>query len=178
MSLTVEDGTGLADADAYVSVSYVDAYAAKHGNPQSWAHNTLPQKEEKIRLATQSIDLDNFGLWLGYKKVATQALDWPRSGARDEDGRRIDEESLPSRLEEATAELSMEFAAGNSVPLTSQSDSSLIIRERKKLDVLEIETEYASPKRQSTISSYPRVSRLLSRLTIGSGSESGIIFRA
>jgi len=115
MALTVEDGTGLAGADSYVSLSDADQYALDHGNPSTWSLLTESQKEEKLRLAAQGLDLEYFGRWLGTRKETTQALEWPRSEVEDEDGNAVDDDSVPSRIQDAQVELALEFATGKSI---------------------------------------------------------------
>ena len=173
MALTVEDGTGLAGADSYVSVDDADAYSLNHGNPSSWSGQTEPQKEEKLRLATQGLDLEFYGKWLGTRKVSTQALDWPRDSVEDEDGNAVDNASVPERVKDACVELAMELAAGKTIHV-AQSDGATIKRERKKLDVLEIETEYLGGKSNTPVADFPRIERLVARFTTG---DSATIFR-
>lgn len=83
MTLVVEDGTGLATAEAYVSVSDADAYHIARGN-QSWADQTVPSdsKEAALRRATAFIDATYRGRFPGYPASGRrQALEWPRIGA-------------------------------------------------------------------------------------------------
>jgi len=173
MALTVEDGTGLAGADSYVSLSDADQYALDHGNPSTWSLLTESQKEEKLRLAAQGLDLEYFGRWLGTRKETTQALEWPRSEVEDEDGNAVDDDSVPSRIQDAQVELALEFATGKSIH-ASQSDRSRIKSERKRLDVLETETEYLGGKAQSSVASFPKVDRLVARFTTG---DANTLFR-
>jgi len=76
MPLVVEDGTGLSDAEAYVSVADADAYHAQFGNA-NWAAATLASKESALRRAAQYIDTQY--RFRGDPLNDTQALAWPRS---------------------------------------------------------------------------------------------------
>lgn len=78
MALTVEDGTGLATAEAYISVTDADTHHSNFGNA-AWALLTTAQKEQYLRRATQHMLQMYRPRWKGYRKTATQALDWPRS---------------------------------------------------------------------------------------------------
>lgn len=49
--------------------------------------------------------LDQCVNWKGYKKTEDQALRWPRTGVIDPDGHSVDEDSIPTFLKHATAEL-------------------------------------------------------------------------
>jgi hypothetical protein len=79
MALIVEDGTGLANADSYVSVAAFKAYADAHGSDYS-AFTDL-QIEQAARRASQFIDTYR-GRFPGYRvHRRAQGLEWPRYGA-------------------------------------------------------------------------------------------------
>jgi hypothetical protein len=174
MALTVEDGTGLAAADSYNSVAEIDTYNANHGNDPKWNNLTLGQKEEKARLAFQGLDLE-YGLRvLGTVKLETQAGLFPRRGIEDPiDGNVYDEDSVPTKWKDAHAELSIEIARGLTLH-AAQSDSSRVLREKKKLGPLEKEIEYAGGKAGTSVSDFPRIRKLVARLTTG---DVGAVFR-
>lgn len=75
MALIVEDGTGLATAESYVSVSDADAYHVSFGNTD-WAGYSTEQKEIALRRATVYID-SNY-TFAGEKYRLAQRLEWPR----------------------------------------------------------------------------------------------------
>jgi hypothetical protein len=78
MALVVEDGTGLANAESYISVSDASTYFANRGNT-NWPSTDVPTCEHALRAATDFM----VGLyrmrWDGFRTSQTQALDWPRS---------------------------------------------------------------------------------------------------
>lgn len=74
--LIVEDGTGKADAEAYVSVADCTTYAAAHGLTFT---GDEPAKEARIRRATQYLDAQY--TFKGEPQTDTQALAWPRTVA-------------------------------------------------------------------------------------------------
>lgn len=152
MALIVENGTGLADADAYISVSEADAYHTSYGN-DAWADLTDPQKEIAIRRATQYIDA-NFR-FRGVKKFVAQRLEHPRVGYADR-------EVWPEvALSQATAELALRASAG---PLLDDAESEVILREV----VGPIRTDYAFKDAETR---FTVVERLLSKLAYtGDGS--------
>ncbi|MBF0374875.1 MAG: hypothetical protein HQL39_15825, partial [Alphaproteobacteria bacterium] len=55
MSLIVEDGSGLSDANAYVSLAYADGYHALRGNA-AWAAAGQPARESALVRATDHLD--------------------------------------------------------------------------------------------------------------------------
>ena len=76
--LIVEDGTGLADAEVFISVADADDYHAKRDNA-AWAALTTPRKEALLRKASDYL-LQTYSLrWAGYRTSDLQALDWPRT---------------------------------------------------------------------------------------------------
>lgn len=174
MALTVEDGTGLAGADSYNTVAEIDAYNLAHGNDPKWSGQTLQQKEEKARLATQGLDNEYSLRVLGTAKLSTQALLFPRRGIEDPiDGYLVDEDSVPQKWKDAHAELSIEFARGLTLH-AAQSDVTTVLEERKKLGPMEKVTKYAGGKAATAVGDFPRIERMVSRFTTG---DVGTIFR-
>lgn len=139
MALTVEDGTGLSNADALVSLTEVDAYHTKFGNT-TWT-GTNEAKEIAIRRA--SVYLTNSFRWMGWKvNLREQALAWPRTGVVDEDGYAVDSDAVPQEIKDACAELALRelVTPGTMTPDVIPGDA--VTRER----IGELEVEYASAK--------------------------------
>lgn len=109
MALVPEDGTGLPNADSYVSVSEADSYWADHGSPSSWTGAATASKESALRYAT--IWVDNNFAWPGEVVSDTQALRWPRGGVVDDERRPIDSDVIPVRLKSAVMQLANEHIA-------------------------------------------------------------------
>lgn len=83
MTLTVEDGTGLADSDSYVSLADCAVYHESRGN-MCWsdAQFTDVVREAALRRATFYIDPKYRDRFPGYQtKGRGQSLEWPRTGA-------------------------------------------------------------------------------------------------
>lgn len=66
---------------------------------------TANEKEKGLIWSTRL--LDSTMDWFGAKRTLEQSLRWPRSGVLDEDGDNLDYDTIPVRLEEATAELAL-----------------------------------------------------------------------
>ena len=77
MSLIVENGQGLSNAESYISVVDADTYHSDRGNVD-WAVLTTTEKEQLLRAATDYMVAVYRLRWDGYRYVNTQALDWPR----------------------------------------------------------------------------------------------------
>lgn len=125
MSLTVEDGSGITNADSYLGVADATAYHAKYGN-EKWTY--LPDKQDvALRVATQSIDLvyaPQFPVW---ERTTYQALRWPRSGFVDNYGNTIDQGKMPQELLDATAEAALLYIEQELIE--SGTGRSALIRE-------------------------------------------------
>ncbi len=83
MTLIKEDGTGQTDANTYANVTDGDAYHEGHLYGSAWTDATTGNKETALVMATRLID----ALWhfRGFKTHDTQALQWPRELAKDDD---------------------------------------------------------------------------------------------
>src|SRR3954470_1233446 len=86
----------------------------------AWTGATTPNKEKALAMATRLID--GFFQFNGFKRLASQALQWPRRECRDPDasvtaaaglllpiGPFLDETKVPAGVVNATAELAREL---------------------------------------------------------------------
>lgn len=78
MSLVVEDGTGMATAEAFGSVADAEAYFAAWGTPTGWATATTAAKETALRKGARALEAWYRARFVGRRKNETQALSWPR----------------------------------------------------------------------------------------------------
>lgn len=99
--LTVEDGTGLPDADSYVGVGEADAILLAEVGNESWPESAAEDRERALRTATRVIDMTQ--RWLGVPTTTTQALAWPRMYAMRPDGSggEIASDEIPTALKVA-----------------------------------------------------------------------------
>ena len=118
-----EDGTGLANADAYVSVEFADEYFSARGN-QTWAGLGSADKEAAIIKATDYLEAAYFDKWQGERLKADQALSFPRSPF-----------GMPAKFKSAVCELAIRANAGELM-----SDVERLTTKEK---VGSIEVEYA-----------------------------------
>lgn len=137
MPLVIEDGSLVANANSFVSVAEVRAYANARTSP---IPTNDPAGDAAIEAACiVAIDfLETFrGEYQGGKvDPASQSLQWPRSGVTI-DGWQVPTNTIPKLLKDAQCQLAIDVAAG--VDLMPSGDGREVIR--KKIDVLE--TEYA-----------------------------------
>lgn len=122
--LIKEDGTGKADANAYADVAEADAYHEGHLYATDWTGANGTTKTAALVMATRLIDA--FYQFRGFKAHDTQALQWPREFARDDDAlhQRVflslmsrDEffanNLVPTALRDATIETARELIKAN-----------------------------------------------------------------
>lgn len=99
MPLIVETGSGLVNADTYLSDADFTAYCIARGRDTSTS--TLTARENALRNATDYIN--TIGRYKGSRLTDAQALEFPRSGLFDWDNRPVT--GVPKRVRDATAEL-------------------------------------------------------------------------
>jgi len=135
MALTVEDGTGVTGADAYISLADAEAlYLDRNG--EAWS-GTDALKEAAIRRATSFVDSLRFvGSPVGKR---TQALQWPREDATDRNGFDIPEDEVPDEVETATGILAFAELTTPGI-LSPEVDRSALV---KSETVGPISVEYA-----------------------------------
>jgi hypothetical protein len=107
--LIVEDGTGKADAESYLSVAefvaYCDARGLDHG---SHGHNDT-QREIALRKATAYVD--TISRYKGQRLAPAQALEFPRDALYDWSGHPVT--GVPKRVKDACAELASRALEGD-----------------------------------------------------------------
>lgn len=136
MALTVEDGTGKADADSYVALADFDTFLTDRNITTS---ATDAAKEAALREATSHIDANY--RFPSDPLYSAQALSFPRFSQYYVDGKLIT--AIPAKLLEAVNVLANEALSGSLAPM---DDTSRITRKREKIDVIEEETEYDGAK--------------------------------
>ena len=129
----VEDGTGLAAANAYASREHVAEYADidPHHGPL-WLALGDEQQERGIVYATRFLD-DRVD-WSGKRVFPESGTRWPRSGVFDRDGNAIAPTIIPRQLRDAVAAFAMFLVVDDAT-----RDSASNILQRVKADVVEVE---------------------------------------
>lgn len=107
MALIVEDGSIVAGAESYISVSDADAYHEKRGNT-SW--DAIDDKEALLRKATDYLAGKYRLRWAGTRVNFDQALDWPRVNVPVRDSMKstyYGSDSVPNEVKQACAILAL-----------------------------------------------------------------------
>ncbi len=171
MALVVEDGTGLANAESYISEADADTYITEHlrdGNTYrtAWVAASSANKEIALRQATDWLDITFAQSWQGQRVNETQALAWPRYGVVDYDGFAIDSDVVPVSIQEACAEMAAR-GVGEDLFADISSPSGAVKRKRSKVGPLETETEYAGSAEQAK--AYTKAAQMIAELLTGGG---------
>ncbi|QQP96544.1 DnaT-like ssDNA-binding protein [Lysobacter enzymogenes] len=110
MTIVIEDGSGLPNAEAYISVADADAYFLARGNT-AWASLSEERKEQVLRDGADYMTAVYGSRWKGVRKTAEQALDWPRTGVVV-NGFAVADNIVPEPVRRANAELAVRASAG------------------------------------------------------------------
>jgi hypothetical protein len=169
MAFTIEDGTGIEDANAYATVAFVDTYFSDRGNT-SWT-GTNSEKEYAIIEATDYIERRWGPLFKGNKEFTSdplQALSFPRLNLYDRDGLLV--EGIPTKLKQATAEYALRALAGTLYADPSSTDKVTLTR--KKIGPIEVETRYNENLVGAETPDYPMADALLIDYVASTGGRS------
>lgn len=156
-ALVVEDGTGLANADSYISVADADDYHDLLGNT-SWT-GADATKEHALRKATQYIQQVYFDRWDGYRKTSAQALDWPREDVQIKGLRFVEyvaSTTIPQEVKNACASLALRALTDD---LMADEERAVI---SESVDVISVTySEYAPQQKK-----YPEIDKMLAKYLI------------
>lgn len=159
----VEDGTGKTDAESYASVADADAYLSSRGM-SNWSVLQDTDKEQALRRATDYMIAEYRPKWLGRRKSAVQALDWPRLGVILDDVGVIPSNFVPREVVKACIELAFRAASGDLV----EDEEARILEET----IGPITTKY--DKDTTSRKKYPFVDNLVAPYTFGIVDDQGV----
>lgn len=168
MTLVVEDGTGVVDADSYVSVETVDSYAVNFGYT-SWAALTTDRKEINIRKATQF--LDNKYPMPGTPLKLDQGLHFPAKGVYVFDSCIS---GVPKQVKNAVCELAI---AGITTDLTESVQGRTYTYRKVKAGDVEKTERYDSDNPEKTFQTAEMLLSPLLSVSIGRGVSQQRIMR-
>lgn len=101
--IVVEDGSGLPNAESYVSLAEASSYAQSKG--LSFPTSPAEPAEQALRRATGWIDAKYWPRFPGIRQYGrAQALEWPRVGARDAQDWPVAVNAVPVEVAKATVE--------------------------------------------------------------------------
>jgi hypothetical protein len=171
MSLIVENGQGLINAESYISVADADSYHLNRGNA-SWAALTESVKEQLLRKGTDYIEQVYRLRFLGYRHTELQALSFPRDEVPRKDFTFLnqysfyDNDVVPVEVKQACASLALKTLNSDLSPDIAR------ITKREKIGSLEVEYDETKP----AYVKYRSIDNLLAPfLTSSSGSNREVV---
>lgn len=163
MSFIVEDGTGVANANAYITVNEFRAYCDDRGMSNDTVNDATVQRA--IVRATQY--LDQAYTFAGEKTDADNEREWPRDDVDD-----VEDNEIPKKLKYACSEYTFRTLGGTPLwNIPTIGTKGILVRERSKLGPIEDEFEY-QPGSATTFVPYPPADRWLKGLLAASGALS------
>lgn len=162
MTLIVEDGSGLANAESYISVAGADARHVALGNA-AWT-GTDADKEAALSRATQFMLQAYRSRWAGLRAHRLQALCWPRVSVCV-DGYSVDSDIVPTEVANACADLAVRALTED---LNADLERGIV---REKVGPLETEYDAYSPQRKR----FPAVDQLLAPYLSASGAMARLV---
>jgi hypothetical protein len=169
MAFTLEDGTGVIGANAYVDVAFVTAYLTDRNREteNGWDAAAAGATQAAIIAATDYIERVFGPRFLGNRASAPEAqgLGFPRVGIV-KDGFQLVSTTLPVGLQQATAEYAVRALAAILQPdPTIDATGKAVTRKREKVGPIEEETEYeAGGSITNLVKPYPAADALLTGL--------------
>lgn len=110
MALQLEDGTGRADAESFVSVTEIGNWASARGLSFS---GTVTEQEQHARKAADYLcNGVRFRRWRGTPTNALQALPYPRVSVVTDEGMALPDGTIPNRLKWAQSALAVMVSNG------------------------------------------------------------------
>lgn len=139
MEIIVEDGSNVAGANSYVSLTDADTYHEARQNT-SWVQASNDAKTGAILRAMAYLESV---AWAGMRVLRDQALMWPRAGVVDRDGYELASNAIPRALVSALCELALREVSSPGSTSPDLERGGMVKRE--KVDVLEVEYQDGAP---------------------------------
>ena len=132
MAIILEDGTGLATANALASLEFTDTYHTSR-NRMDWVGEDAVKIAAIIR-ATDHLEKRFGHRWKGMRLVASQSLSWPRTSVSLADGTELPSDAVPMRVVAACVELAriaLARAELDPIPAETGSDATGKVMRRR-----------------------------------------------
>lgn len=143
MAFTVEDGTGLANSNAYITVAEYEAYWTDRGVDETGVTEALLQ----AAIVKATMYVDTAFKFRGKRSTSTQALEFPRAYLYDELGNLI--EGVPAKLKNAIAEYAKRARTVDLWNVPEVDTVGLLTSKREKVGPIETEFQYQAGSVQS-----------------------------
>lgn len=153
MAFTTEDGTGVAGANSYVDVAFMDNYFSER-NIAAWS-GTNPEKQAWAIRATDYLEGRFGSRFLGTPATETQGLHFPVAG----------ETTVPTALKRACCEYALRAKTAPLAPDPAVDSTGLtVVTTVKKVGPLEKHFEAVGSHQPAPFRAYPAADMLLAGL--------------
>ncbi|MET4698861.1 hypothetical protein ABIE65_001883 [Constrictibacter sp. MBR-5] len=150
--------------DSFAGLDEANEYFAARLHAATWTEADDAMRERALKTATATLCRESYS---GRITSQVQPLAWPRTGATDAEGRRIDANAIPRAIVHATAELALSLLRDDLTDDANRRHVFAVVRQR----VGESETEYAS----APVHDLPGTVRALIRPLLRVGGSSAAI---
>lgn len=181
MAMIVETGTGVAGANSYTTLAFVQAYFDDRGGNTAWDALATDADQEYILIkATDYIEKRFSEKWVGDKNDNTNELSWPRHNVYDRHHRILySNTEIPPELQKAVAEYAVR--AITAALIADPSTQGLEVEEsEKKIGPIEKREKFmkngglrqkSSLVRDSVFKEYPAADLLIEKFLARTNSK-------
>ncbi len=153
MAFTVEDGTGVEDANSLCSVEFADAYFADRAIT-AWTGDAAAKQTALVR-ATDYIETRFGHKFRGCKAEDDQALSWPRVDVSADD-------TVPVGIRKAASEYALRALTATLLPDPEYDASGrVVVSKREKVGPIEESAAYLNSSGIVLFKAYPAADALL-----------------
>ena len=138
MTIIVEDGSGVAGANSYVSVADFAEWLDVMG------YDVLPDDKQEPYLlrAAQAMEVMH---WIGKRASDTQALAWPRTDVVMRSGEILPSDQVPAHIVTGQQQLAREMYAQDTAPVLEAGANGPIISKTERIEgAITVTTAYAN----------------------------------
>ena len=163
MPLVIEDGTGKANGDSWVTEEDATAFFTDRGIA-SWIAATVERREQALRMAADYLLM--VYRWPGQPSFATQRLPWPRTGVRSGRGW-YPATDIPSQVVDAQLQLALESLDRNI--LQKLEPASILTEKSEEVKGIKRSMKFATSPLDpiSGIERIPLVDQILRGIALG-----------
>jgi len=162
MAFLVEDGTGLATSNSYLSVAGFKIYHTDRKRDFSVHTDETIQSA----LIEASDYIDRRYVYVGYRtRGRAQAMEWPRSSAIDVGDNLIDANSIPYEIAFSCAELALTATAAALIPnIEFDPSGGFVTEQTDTVGTVRHSVKYSTTRGRKAFPSYGSADSLLRRL--------------
>lgn len=174
MTIVVETGSGVVNAESYVSVEEADSYFARFANTV-WSGKTTEQKETALKVASAYAD-SRWGARISAEPLKPeQRLSLPAKGLYSPHGAAVS--GIPVKWKQAVMEYALQSFSGDLWKTATQADvSGKIKSERVTVGPITTKTDFAVPIGQAAqFNNYPKADALVKIAFMSRGGSGRVI---